>query len=358
MLSEAEVDTNVDDDNDAADEGAEGKGRKDVTCVDDGDNEVLTKKISVVKSHRRPCDFSVPLEYQPSVSVASYDRPIPKILVRLSQLLRKFGGFEREGIFRITPNRTTSSEVRQRLVSAKLCDDDDDDDDENSGAVASLDCDDPHVYAHLMKQFFRDLPCDIMHGLVRDVKGSLCIVDDCCFVSKSTTRPRMRDGAMRRFLKSRLDADVRSVLMWVLDFVAAIALQEAKNRMGAKGLSIVFAPNLSKFDASDPMVVLEMNRSVSELLEKLIIWRMGVRVLKTPLEKLTVEELGAHLRINARIPDSVCAKIRKNNIAGETFHVAVTSYKRFGVFPTAIDDVFSSKESKGIFDAIDAGLLG
>eukprot|EP00940_MAST-03C_sp_MAST-3C-sp2_P002219 g2219.t1 len=287
----------------------------------------------------RACEFSVPLEYQRKTRVASYTHPVPVSLVSMATRLRASGGLESEGIFRITPNRDRCKSVKDRVARGETCED----------------CDDPHIFAHLIKQFFRDLPCDLMEGLLKDVSIDAA-VDDC--MGKSNVGDR--DAAMTKCLSARLDSEIFSLLLWLLDLISRVAARQDQNRMGPAALSIVFAPNLLKVDIddiSDPMAALQINRRSATLLEKLIWWRLGQFVYSQRLVAMSSAEVVAHLKVNVRLPGDLCRKVQQLKITGSKLHHAVLSFGRFGVFPTAFDDLFQSSECRLLQGAIEAGLL-
>ena len=106
---------------------------------DEEEEKTSTKKLrrsttpGVPSQWNRPCEFSVPLEYQTKSQVFPYEHKIPTVLIGLADLIVKHKGIETEGIFRITPNRSEARVVRERICSGEL----------------EPQCKDPHVFAHI-----------------------------------------------------------------------------------------------------------------------------------------------------------------------------------------------------------------
>ena len=182
----------------------------------------------------RPCEFSVPLEYQTKSQVFPYEHKIPTILIALADHIVKHKGMETEGIFRITPNRSEAHDVRKRICSGEL----------------DPKCEDPHVFAHLMKQYFRDLPTNLMGKLAST--ASLSIIEN-----EMNKSPYNRDEPnISNVLRNDVQSEHLAVLLWLLDFLALVSSFEHKNRMSPKALSVVMAPNMISMDGfsiTDPL---------------------------------------------------------------------------------------------------------
>jgi len=72
----------------------------------------------------------------------------------------------------------------------------------------------------------------------------------------------------------------RALLLWLLDLMADVAAHESSNRMSAKNVAIVFAPNLYSVEmpqATDPMAALAMLRKVADCTAGLLAWRIKTR---------------------------------------------------------------------------------
>lgn len=99
--------------------------------------------------------FGIPLAQCPRIEIDNYPDRIPLVLVKLRVRLEELKGLESEGIFRLAPNGAESTDVKAGI---------------NSGlALSSLQTtDDPHVPSNLIKQFFRELPPNLLNPIPRD----------------------------------------------------------------------------------------------------------------------------------------------------------------------------------------------
>ena len=303
--------------------------------------KTFTKKLrrsttpGVPSQWNRPCEFSVPLEYQTKSQVFPYEYKIPTVLIGLADLIVKHKGIETEGIFRITPNRNEARNVRDRICKGEL----------------DPKCEDPHVFAHIMKQYFRDLPTNLMGKLVST--ASLSTIEREMAASPYTRE----ESKISNVLRNGVQSEHLSVLLWLLDFLALVASFEHKNRMGPKALGVVMAPNMismDDFSMTDPLRTLEENKRVINVLEKLISWRLSRQLRsKKLLSNMTSGELKSHLRLNAGISENLCRKVFTKNLTGKALASAIVNYERFGVFPSKFADHFTSKEESELMRAID-----
>ena len=283
----------------------------------------------------RPCEFSVPLEYQAKSQVFPYEHKIPTVLIGLADLIVKHHGMETEGIFRITPNRSNARDVRERICRGEL----------------DPQCEDPHIFAHIMKQYFRDLPTNLMGKLVST--ASLNTIE-----REMNADPFTREESnISNVLRKSIQSEHLAVLLWLLDFLALVASFEHKNRMSAKALSVVMAPNMismDDFSMTDPLRTLEENKRVMNVLDKLISWRLSRQLRsKKLLSNMTFGELKSHLRLNAGLSEALCKKVFTQKMTGKTLASAIVNYERFGVFPVKFADHFTSKEENEFMRAID-----
>ena len=144
-----------------------------------------------------PSPFAVDLGNQPTEQVVGYASQIPSILVQLGTLLRDNAGQDTEGIFRKSPD---AGELNLALETIR-----------EGGDLTTTD---PHLIAALIKEWFRELPGDI---LTEDyVSGRV----------------------------PALNEPEASIYTWFLDLMGEIAENQAVNLMSPKALAIVFAPNL------------------------------------------------------------------------------------------------------------------
>ncbi|KAL1816610.1 hypothetical protein ACET3Z_019184 [Daucus carota] len=195
-----------------------------------------------------PVEFQVEIPCRvPSASVSvfgvsaesmqcSYDlrgNSVPTILLRMQERLYSQGGLKSEGIFRINPENSKEEHVRDQL---------------NRGIVPQ-DID-VHCLAGLIKAWFRELPSGILDGLSPEE------VLQCNTEEESVE------------LVKQLKPTETALLSWAIDLMADVVEHEDSNKMNARNIAMVFAPNMTQM--SDPLTALMHAVQVMNLLKTLI----------------------------------------------------------------------------------------
>ncbi|XP_057966063.1 rho GTPase-activating protein 2 [Malania oleifera] len=174
----------------------------------------------------------------------SYDskgNSVPTILLLMQERLYSQGGLKAEGIFRINPENSQEEQVRDRL---------------NRGIVpADIDV---HCLAGLIKAWFRELPSGVLDGLSPEQ------VLQCNTEEESVE------------LVKQLQPMEAALLSWAIDLMADVVDQEKFNKMNARNIAMVFAPNMTQM--SDPLTALMHAVQVMNLLKTLIMKTLRERV--------------------------------------------------------------------------------
>uniref|UniRef100_A0A7N0ZW48 Uncharacterized protein n=1 Tax=Kalanchoe fedtschenkoi TaxID=63787 RepID=A0A7N0ZW48_KALFE len=195
-----------------------------------------------------PVEFEVEVPCEvPSASVSvfgvsaesmqcSYDtkgNSVPTILLLMQERLYSNGGLKAEGIFRINPENTQENIVRDQL---------------NRGVVPK-DID-VHCLAGLIKAWFRELPCGILDGLSTEQVLECNTEEDSIELIK------------------QLKPTESALLNWAVELMADVVEEEELNKMNARNVAMVFAPNMTQM--SDPLTALMHAVQVMNLLKTLI----------------------------------------------------------------------------------------
>lgn len=173
----------------------------------------------------------------------SYDarcNSVPTILLLMQEKLYALGGLKAEGIFRINPENSKEGHVREHL---------------NRGTVP--DEIDVHCLAGLIKAWFRELPSGVLDGLSPEQVLQCGAEEDCVELVK------------------QLRPTESCLLGWAVDLMADVVEHEELNKMSARNIAMVFAPNMTKM--SDPLTALMHAVQVTNLLETLITRRIRER---------------------------------------------------------------------------------
>ncbi|CAL5437088.1 unnamed protein product [Camellia sinensis] len=166
----------------------------------------------------------------------SYDsrgNSVPTILLLMQERLYSNGGLKAEGIFRINPENSQEEKVRSQL---------------NRGIVP--DDIDVHCLAGLIKAWFRELPSGVLDGLSPEQ------VLECDAEEESVE------------LVKRLQPTESALLNWAIDLMTDVVEHEEYNKMNARNIAMVFAPNMTQM--SDPLTALMHAVQVMNLLKTLI----------------------------------------------------------------------------------------
>ncbi|GMJ13916.1 hypothetical protein like AT5G22400 [Hibiscus trionum] len=172
------------------------------------------------------------------LSFDSRGNSVPTILLLMQRHLYAKGGLQAEGIFRINAENSHEEYVREQL---------------NRGIIP--DGIDVHCLAGLIKAWFRELPSGVLDSLPPEL------------VIKSQSEEEC--ARLVRLLPPTESA----LLDWAINLMADVVQLEHLNKMNARNIAMVFAPNMTQM--SDPLTALMHAVQVMNFLKTLV-----VRVLK------------------------------------------------------------------------------
>ncbi|XP_042390173.1 rho GTPase-activating protein 5-like [Zingiber officinale] len=167
----------------------------------------------------------------------SYDsrgNSIPTILLLMQERLYEQGGLRAEGIFRINGENGQEEHVRHQL---------------NNGIVPEGV--DVHCLAGLVKAWFRELPTGLLDSLSPEQVMQCQTEEDCAR------------------LATLLPPSEAALLDWSINLMADVVQQEHVNKMNARNIATVFAPNMTQM--ADPLTALMHAVQVMNLLRMLIL---------------------------------------------------------------------------------------
>ncbi|MCO5564503.1 hypothetical protein L7F22_018164 [Adiantum nelumboides] len=167
----------------------------------------------------------------------SYDKKgnsVPTILLLLQERLYDQGGLQAEGIFRINAENGQEETLRDQL---------------NKGVVP-YDID-VHCLAGLIKAWFRELPKGVLDNLSPEQVMQSNTEEQC--VALVELLPPMQ----------------AALLSWATNLMADVVQHEQLNKMNARNIAMVFAPNMTQM--ADPLTALMHAVQVMNLLKTLIL---------------------------------------------------------------------------------------
>ncbi|XVE59586.1 hypothetical protein DITRI_Ditri05aG0057700 [Diplodiscus trichospermus] len=167
----------------------------------------------------------------------SYDcrgNSVPTILLLMQRRLYAQGGLQAEGIFRINAENSQEEYVREQL---------------NGGVVPEGI--DVHCLAGLIKAWFRELPTGVLDSLSPEQVMQFQTEEQC--------------AELVRLLPPTESA----LLDWAINLMADVVQQEHQNKMNARNIAMVFAPNMTQM--ADPLTALMYAVQVMNFLKTLIL---------------------------------------------------------------------------------------
>ncbi|CAJ2654692.1 unnamed protein product [Trifolium pratense] len=158
---------------------------------------------------------------------------VPTILLLMQEHLYAQGGLQAEGIFRINADNRQEENVRDQL---------------NKGVVPQNI--DVHCLAGLIKAWFRELPRGVLDSLSPDQIMQCQTEEDCAELS------------------NQLPHTEASLLDWTINLMADVVQEEHLNKMNARNIAMVFAPNMTQM--ADPLTALMYAVQVINFLKTLV----------------------------------------------------------------------------------------
>ncbi|XP_059429990.1 rho GTPase-activating protein 1-like, partial [Corylus avellana] len=168
------------------------------------------------------------------LSFDSRGNSVPTILLLMQRNLYALGGLQAEGIFRIAAENSQEEYVRDQL---------------NGGVVPEGT--DVHCLAGLIKAWFRELPSGVLDSLSPEQ------------VMQCQTEEDYAE------LVRLLPPTEFALLDWAINLMADVVQQEHLNKMDARNIAMVFAPNMTQM--ADPLTALMYAVQVMNFLKTLIL---------------------------------------------------------------------------------------
>lgn len=196
---------------------------------------------------------------------------VPTILLLMQHRFYALGGLQAEGIFRINADNGQEEYVRDQLNRGLIPD--------NVGI---------HCLAGLIKAWFRELPTGVLD----------------CLSPKQVMQSQTEEECT--WLARLLPPTEAALLDWAINLMADVAQFEDLNKMNARNVAMVFAPNMTHMD--DPLTALMHAVQVMNFLKRLIEKTLRERedsILDSALESFSTDPSGGneHLYPLQTIPE-------------------------------------------------------
>ncbi|PWA58655.1 CRIB domain, Rho GTPase activation protein [Artemisia annua] len=168
------------------------------------------------------------------LSFDSRGNSVPTILLMMQRRLYAQGGLQAEGIFRINGDNGQEEQIREQL---------------NRGEVPENI--DVHSLAGLIKAWFRELPNGVLDSIEPEQVMQAQSEEECARLVRL------------------LPPTEASLMNWAVNLMADVAQLESLNKMNARNIAMVFAPNMTQM--ADPLTALMYAVQVMNFLKTLIV---------------------------------------------------------------------------------------
>ncbi|KAH1090314.1 hypothetical protein J1N35_017571 [Gossypium stocksii] len=221
------------------------------------------------------------------LSLDSRGNSVPTILLLMQSHLYARGGLQAEGIFRINAENSQEEYVREQL---------------NRGVIP--DGIDVHCLAGLIKAWFRELPSGVLDSLPPEQVMQAESEEECARLVRL------------------LPPTEAALLDWAINLMADVVQVEHLNKMNARNVAMVFAPNMTQM--SDPLTALMYAVQVMNFLKTLIIRTLKGRedsmVDSAPVSRLEPSDKNGQQSSSQLLKDA--SEEVKNESKGEKAFVA------------------------------------
>lgn len=168
------------------------------------------------------------------LSFDSRGNSVPTILLMMQRRLYAQGGLQAEGIFRINGDNGQEEQIRERLNRGEVPEDID-----------------VHSLAGLIKAWFRELPNGVLDTIEPEQVMQAQSEEECARLVRL------------------LPPTEASLMNWAVNLMADVAQLEHLNKMNARNIAMVFAPNMTQM--ADPLTALMYAVQVMNFLKTLIV---------------------------------------------------------------------------------------
>jgi len=161
---------------------------------------------------------------------------VPTILVNMKKCILSKGGLQTEGVFRLAGEQTEIRRIKDAM----------------NKKTYDFSTNDINAITSLLKIWFRELPVPILNTLPQDSIMNFATASDCVEAYDSLPEPQ------------------KTLLAWLLDFLADIARNSSVNKMSSQNIAIVVAPNLYDISTPNPMEGLILSQKCAQFLNHVL----------------------------------------------------------------------------------------
>ncbi|KAJ4462413.1 putative rho GTPase-activating protein 17 [Paratrimastix pyriformis] len=172
------------------------------------------------------------------------NQPIPQLIVEGFKFLEETGAYNVEGVFRLSPSKTSLDKLKQQI---------------DKEGIANYQGCDVHTVAGSIKSFFRELPEPLMTYDLFDRFVETCDISD----------RDLRLQTLWQLIRALPSANYK-VLSFLVDRMVVASTHVAQTKMDLTNLSRVMAPNLFRPRDNNPLAMMQHVNSINMLFESIL----------------------------------------------------------------------------------------
>jgi len=161
---------------------------------------------------------------------------VPIVLAEMKKAVIAKGGIKTEGIFRLAGETTEIRKIKEQMNRKNF----------------DLSTGDLNAIASLLKIWFRELPVPILNAIPQETIMNFSSSRDCVEAYESLPEPQ------------------KTLLRWLMDFLAQVSANSEVNKMTSQNLAIVVAPNLYDISTPNPMEGLILSQKCAQFLNHVL----------------------------------------------------------------------------------------
>lgn len=193
--------------------------------------------------------FGLTYEEAPKIKLPEYPSRIPAVLEMLKRYFLEYNGKEVVGIFRLAASKEEIDACKLQI---------------NTGCFNG--CDDINIISNLIKIYFREMPKSLLNCVPE--KSIHKVAETIVNIEKEESyEPVVQE--MESFEEPH-----KSLFYWLLDLMSLVVMNEDLNKMSARNIAIVLAPNLFSVNTENAMYALTMSQKVADFTTKCLAARL------------------------------------------------------------------------------------
>ena len=136
-----------------------------------------------------------------------------------------------------------------------------------------------NIAATLIKIFFRELPTNLLNHIEKTLIDQIAGYDTMLQYKADDENGVLMANAIFKQLHDGFQEEVHfDLLSWLLDVMCQVVEHSSVNKMSAKNMAIVLAPNLYRIhDLSNPLAAITLTQRIAKFTEVVLVANIAIR---------------------------------------------------------------------------------